>query len=449
MVQGPADLPAQQIYEQAIKSVLWITTDSGHGSGVLIDQDRQLAVTNQHVTGNNAWVDVYFPGRDENENLVRDMEYYRNNYRSLERIGYATKGRVIATDSVNDVAIIQLNQLSPIAQEINHDFSISVETSMQRGDKVHILGNPGNRLWNWTQGTYLGAYEDCLLNGGACLEMEGDAEGGNSGGPILNGQGVLIGILTEGTDDTVALASPFRNIKALLDNVGSKHTFRIKNNAGFALRYYIQWSDDRDFERYSLNSGSSRYHWGLQMCYPPSTLKSHLTALWTMVRSRCKSIPWRLSFVTLGTIIVAMLRLLMLRSTFSSTTGETLNWISTLMEVLQLLCFPQDQGLMEQKNVQRKQRCCPTTQIRSIRRRGSPINSPRQRRFTVTIYAIDGNLIRTLTLGHQSAGTYQSKSRAAYWDGKNEVGEPVVSGVYFYTLTADDFSATRKMLTRK
>ena len=44
---------------------------------------------------------------------------------------------------------------------------------------------------------------------------------------------------------------------------------------------------------------------------------------------------------------------------------------------------------------------------------------------------------------------YESRSRAAYWDGKNAVGEPVASGVYFYTLTAGDFTATRKMLIKK
>ena len=68
---------------------------------------------------------------------------------------------------------------------------------------------------------------------------------------------------------------------------------------------------------------------------------------------------------------------------------------------------------------------------------------------TLHIYAVDGTLIRTLTLGHQFAGMYQSKSRAAFWDGKNMVGEPVASGVYFYTFTAGDFTATRKMLIRK
>ena len=68
---------------------------------------------------------------------------------------------------------------------------------------------------------------------------------------------------------------------------------------------------------------------------------------------------------------------------------------------------------------------------------------------TVTIYAADGKLVRTLTLGQRPAGEYQSRSRAAYWDGRNAQGEPVASGVYFYTLSAGDFSATRKMMIRK
>ena len=68
---------------------------------------------------------------------------------------------------------------------------------------------------------------------------------------------------------------------------------------------------------------------------------------------------------------------------------------------------------------------------------------------TVHIYAAGGTLVRTLVLGHQSAGIYQSRSRAAYWDGKNELGESVASGVYFYTLTAGNFTATRKMLIVK
>ena len=67
----------------------------------------------------------------------------------------------------------------------------------------------------------------------------------------------------------------------------------------------------------------------------------------------------------------------------------------------------------------------------------------------VSIYALDGRLVRTLALGHQAAGRYESKARAAYWDGRNEHGERVASGIYFYTLRAGDFSATQKMLIRK
>ncbi len=67
----------------------------------------------------------------------------------------------------------------------------------------------------------------------------------------------------------------------------------------------------------------------------------------------------------------------------------------------------------------------------------------------VHIYAMNGTLVRTLELGHQAAGMYQNRSRAAYWNGKNEIGEPIASNVYFYTLTAGEFSATRKMLILK
>ncbi len=68
---------------------------------------------------------------------------------------------------------------------------------------------------------------------------------------------------------------------------------------------------------------------------------------------------------------------------------------------------------------------------------------------TLTIYSVDGQIVRRLALGHQPAGMYQTRSRAAYWDGRNALGEPVASGVYFYTFTAGDFTATRKMLIQK
>ena len=68
---------------------------------------------------------------------------------------------------------------------------------------------------------------------------------------------------------------------------------------------------------------------------------------------------------------------------------------------------------------------------------------------TVTIYDQRGRVVRRLNIGHQTAAVYESRSKAIYWDGRNEVGDRVASGIYFYTLIAGDFSATRKMLILK
>ena len=99
-----------------------------------------------------------------------------------------------------------------------------------------------------------------------------------------------------------------------------------------------------------------------------------------------------------------------------------------------------------------------------------PYQLAKSTEVTITIYAVNGQIVRTLALGHQFAGIYQTRSRAEHtswvWHSvlegcrflrrmrmsigkRNAFGEPVASGVYFYTLTAGDFTATRKMLIRK
>ena len=67
----------------------------------------------------------------------------------------------------------------------------------------------------------------------------------------------------------------------------------------------------------------------------------------------------------------------------------------------------------------------------------------------VHIYNLKGESVRRLSLGFQMAGTYRTRPRAAYWDGRNAVGEPVASGIYFYTLQAGKFKATRRMVIMK
>ena len=68
---------------------------------------------------------------------------------------------------------------------------------------------------------------------------------------------------------------------------------------------------------------------------------------------------------------------------------------------------------------------------------------------SVQIFDVSGRLVRTLNLGWQPVGTYMTPSSAAYWDGRNVVGERVASGIYFYTLQTSDFAATRRMVILK
>jgi len=67
----------------------------------------------------------------------------------------------------------------------------------------------------------------------------------------------------------------------------------------------------------------------------------------------------------------------------------------------------------------------------------------------ITIYDTKGIVVRTLALGHQAAGYYTDRNRAAYWDGRNGLGENVASGVYFYQLQAGEISPMRKMVILK
>ena len=67
----------------------------------------------------------------------------------------------------------------------------------------------------------------------------------------------------------------------------------------------------------------------------------------------------------------------------------------------------------------------------------------------ILIFDVSGIGVRRLVLGHQPAGDYTPRRRAAYWDGRNALGERVASGTYFYTLIAGDFTVTRKMLILK
>ena len=68
---------------------------------------------------------------------------------------------------------------------------------------------------------------------------------------------------------------------------------------------------------------------------------------------------------------------------------------------------------------------------------------------TLSIYDQSGHVVRILDIGHQKSGVYRDKASAAYWDGRNQHGEPVTSGTYYYQFRTGDYTALRRMVIVK
>ena len=207
---------AGQVYDNAIRAVMWIVNPGiGEGSGVLFDRQFKLAVTNAHVTGTSQAVDVYFPAPDENGKLIKERDFYLKSRSVLKRLGYYTKGHVVAKNVETDLTIIRLDGLPETARQIDWAFTTP---PINTGELVYILGNPGGRdLWHWKLGQFQNDY-------GKLLHIQSDVFGGNSGGPVLNKQGILLGIIARSDRHMNASAIPARYISQLLSESNVKHS---------------------------------------------------------------------------------------------------------------------------------------------------------------------------------------------------------------------------------
>ena len=208
---------ANQVYDNAIRAVMWIVNpDIAEGSGVLIDKKFKFVVTNAHVTSKEGTVlDIYFPAPNKNGELIKDRNFYLNSSGVLKQLGYYTKGHVVARNEKTDLAIIWVEGLPETAREI--DWSIPTPTR-ETGDLVYILGNPAGRdLWRWTLGEF-------LKEGGNFLHIQSDIFAGNSGGPVLSKQGILLGIVARSDEHMNAFAIRARYINSLLSESKIKHS---------------------------------------------------------------------------------------------------------------------------------------------------------------------------------------------------------------------------------
>ena len=268
------NLSVNQIYEKSIHSVVWILTFTdgqdgleikGEASGVLFDKELKLIVTNAHVTSGRETILVFFPVRDMNGEFIEEREFYINNGSVLRRMGYAVMGRVVAEDFKTDLAIVELEGLPETALEIDHYletlsfFNVSAHHNMDENARVHVLGNPGDlKLWRWTGGFFQGIKKEGAKE---VLSINADTYQGNSGGPVLNERGMLIGIVSRSNLRTNTLAIPIKYLNDLLETFGTKQIFSIQNDTFFTIHYEIKWTESHPWKATAVKPGEAMNHW--------------------------------------------------------------------------------------------------------------------------------------------------------------------------------------------
>ena len=250
----------EKIKDESTRYVVWIIREDGEsGSGVLISKDYRLVVTNAHVTGGDKEVQVFFAVRDSSGNIIRARPFYGNtdHQNTLQRLGYVTRGRVIAKyqhlRNEPDLAMIELDGLPDSVSP--RKLPSSIDYSKMKDEPVHILGHPVERpLWHWTAGFFKEKKDSYLL-------IFGDGYFGNSGGPVLNKDERLIGITKGGnTDKAITLAVPTSAIIDLYKTIERVKIFSIYNNTELPMKYKIKWNEDENWKEEPIEPKKERLH---------------------------------------------------------------------------------------------------------------------------------------------------------------------------------------------
>lgn len=183
-----------EIYNNTLKSTAWVLakTDgsTSSGTGVLINSEKKLLVTNFHVVGDARAAVIFFPDY-KNDQPINDRNHYLQNVKKL-----GVRGRVLGVDRKRDLALVELDRLPEGVQAID----LAPATSSP-GAVVQSIGNSGSSeaLWVFTSGTVRSSYQKQFRTGAGehdfkVLETQSPINPGDSGGPVVNDKGELVGI---------------------------------------------------------------------------------------------------------------------------------------------------------------------------------------------------------------------------------------------------------------
>lgn len=184
------------------------------GTGVLIDRERRLVITNFHVVSEEREVAVFFPQKKDGQ-VIAERKFYADQFDKL-----ALRARVVGVDRRRDLAILQLPSVPDDAAAIE-----MAAEPISPGESVHSLGNPTSTdvLWAYTSGTVRAVYRKHFRTGAGeheftVVETQSPINPGDSGGPVINNDGKLVAI-SQALDPNARLVSfcvDASEVKALL-----------------------------------------------------------------------------------------------------------------------------------------------------------------------------------------------------------------------------------------
>jgi S1-C subfamily serine protease len=188
------------VYERAVRSTVLVFSlgEEGvaTGSGALIDRERRLVVTNDHVVRGSKALAVIFPRFDGDNHVIADRDAYQDLNR-LRRAGRLSKCRVVLRAPQRDLALLELDVLPDDVRALTLG-----ERRLRPGERVHSIGNPGisGGFWVYTQGSVRQVYHgrfstDSHELDARVVESDSSVNPGDSGGPVVNDRGELVAIV--------------------------------------------------------------------------------------------------------------------------------------------------------------------------------------------------------------------------------------------------------------
>jgi S1-C subfamily serine protease len=201
--------------DRAVRSAVWVSGDKHSGAGCVIDRDNRLLLTNYHVVEESETVRVAFPVYDGQGQLVTDRQYYWDNFGRL-----SVRGRVLKRDPARDLALIQVERLPRFALAMP-----LADNGPAEQERIYRVGSPGSAGAAWTVRSgkvkfvramrlrYPSGQEiNAVVIGSDTVPVSGD-----SGGPVFNADGELIGLHMCGmSNDTLSGATELFEIREFL-----------------------------------------------------------------------------------------------------------------------------------------------------------------------------------------------------------------------------------------